>query len=172
MFCRRHSSQRHTARVPGSEVRIWYPFHPRSGEIVQVVAQSRHGGTTHLTIVQCDGTLAKIPTWMTAERSGTAAVVRDPALSIPALLEVHAMLNGSLRLAGGESSPVIGGKNDSNQSSSTPSVQCDARSGNDATGSSTSPSDPYRDAYKRSRGRSSRGGVGCADPVSRRGDEG
>ena len=59
--------QRHTARFPGSEVRIWYRFHPRSGEIVQVVAQSRHGGTGHLTIVQCDGTLAKIPIWMTAE---------------------------------------------------------------------------------------------------------
>jgi hypothetical protein len=123
-FCRRHTSQRHTARFPGFEARIWYPFHPRSGQIVQVVAQTRHGGTAHFTIVQCDGTLPKIRTWMTAERSGAAAVVGDPALSIPALLEVQAMLNGSLRLAEGESSPVSGGKNGSNQSSSTTSVRC------------------------------------------------
>jgi hypothetical protein len=51
---------------------------------------------------------------MTEEKSGQAVIVRDPALSVAALLEVRAMLDGSLRLAGGESSPVSGGKNDSN----------------------------------------------------------
>jgi hypothetical protein len=166
------SSQRHTARFLGSEVRIWYPFHPRAGQVVQVVARSSRGGTAHLTIVQSDGTLAKIPTWMTEERSGAAAVVRDPALSAAALLEVRAMLDGSLRLAGGESSPVSGGKNDSNQSSSTASVRCDAGSRNDPTGSPTAPSDPHRDALERSRGRWSRQGGGRADPVSGKGDEG
>ena len=171
-FCRCLRGQRHTARVPGSEVRIWYPFHPRSGEIVQVIAQSRQGGTAHLTIVQCDGTLAKIPIWMTVERSGAAAVVRDPVLSVAALLEVRAMLDVSLSLVGGESSPISGGKNDSNQSSSTTSVRCDARTRNDPTGSPTSPFDPHRDAPERSRGRSSRDGCGRANPVSGEGDEG
>lgn len=139
---------------------------------MQVAAQTKHGGTAYLTIAQRDGTLAKIPTWMTEERSGAATVVCNPALSVAALLEVRAMLDGSLRLAGGESSPVSGGKNDSNQSPSTTSVRCDARTRNDLAGSPTSPSDPHRDAPERSRGRWLGLGGGAADSVSSKGDEG
>ena len=87
------------ARFPGSEVRICYPFYPRAGQVVQVVAQSYHGGAAHLTIVQSDGTLAKIPAWMTKEGSGEAVIFRDPVISVSALLEVRAMLDRSLRLS-------------------------------------------------------------------------
>ena len=38
------SNQRHTAGCPAFEVRITYPFHPRSGEIVAVVGVKRHAG--------------------------------------------------------------------------------------------------------------------------------
>jgi len=122
MSFRCRSGQRQTARFPGSEVRICYPFHPRAGQVVQLVARSCRGGAAHLTIVQCDGTLAKIPAWMTEEGSGEAVVVRDPALSVAALLEARAIVDRSLRLPGGESPPDNGGENDSNQSSSTASV--------------------------------------------------
>ncbi|MBE0455662.1 MAG: hypothetical protein IBX58_18695 [Roseovarius sp.] len=137
-----------------------------------MVARSRHGGASHLTIVQCDGTLAKIPAWMTEERSGAAAVVRNPVLSVAALLEVRAMLDRPLRLDGGESSPDSGGKNGSDQPPSTASVRCDARSRNDPAGPPTTFADPHRDASERSRERWHEHGVGRGRPVSGKGDAG
>ena len=40
--------QRHTAGCPAFEVRILYPFHPRSGETVVVLDSQRHAGSEHL----------------------------------------------------------------------------------------------------------------------------
>lgn len=82
-----------------------------------MVARSRRGGAADLTIIQSDGTLAKIPAWMAEEGSGEAVVVRDPVLLVAALREARAMLDRSLRLPGGETSPDSGGENDSDQSS-------------------------------------------------------
>ena len=48
---------------------------------MQVVARSCRGGAVHLTIVQFDGTLAKIPSWMTEAESGEAVVARDMVLA-------------------------------------------------------------------------------------------
>ena len=158
MSCLSRSSQRRTARFPESEVRIHYPFHPRAGQMVQVVARSSHGGVAELTIVQCDGTLAKVPAWMTEERAREAVVVRDPALPVAALLEVRAMLDRSLSLLGGESSPDSGGENESDQSSSTASVRCHPRSRINPVGSPKASADAYGDAPERSSAR--RGGWG------------
>ena len=125
------TSQQHTARIPGSEVRICYPFHPRAGQTVQIVACSVHAGVVHLTITQSDGTLAKIPAWMTEESAGTASINQTPVLPIAALLEVHAILGRSLHWENEESFPNGGGEHDDSTSPSTASVRCQSRSRGD-----------------------------------------
>jgi hypothetical protein len=63
--CRCRPKQRHTAGRLAIEVRIVYPFHPRSGETVVVVDSKRHAGADHFVIRQPDRTLALLPAWMT-----------------------------------------------------------------------------------------------------------
>ena len=80
-FCRRRSKQRHTAGCPAVEVRILYPFHPRSGEDVAVVGAKRHAGAVHFIIRQPDRTLALLPAWMTDASRGAQALVASSAAS-------------------------------------------------------------------------------------------
>ena len=129
-----------------------------------MVAQSSQGGAAHLTIVQSDGTLAKIPAWMTKEGSADAVISRDPTLLAAALLEVRAMLDRSVRLQDGESPPDSGGENDSDQSSSTASVRCHPGSHNDPAGSPTASCDADESASERSRsGQIGHGRAVCAE---------
>ncbi|MBV9827826.1 MAG: hypothetical protein JO001_19515 [Alphaproteobacteria bacterium] len=79
-FCRCRSKQRHTAGCPVSEVRITYPFHPRSGEVVAVVGVKRHAGAEHFVIWQPDRTLALLPAWMTDTSRGAQGLVVHPRL--------------------------------------------------------------------------------------------
>lgn len=134
--------------------------------MVQVVGRSCRGEAAHLTIVQHDGTLAKIPAWMTEDGSGEAMVVRDPVVSVAALLEARAILDRSLRLPGGESSPDSGGENDKDQSSSIASVRCHPRTRNDPAGPPTATSEAHGSASERSRARVGEPGR----PVSGEGD--
>ena len=143
-FCRRRTSQRHTARNLGSEVRIYYPFHPRAGQAAEVVARAVHGGVSHLTIVQGDGTLAKIPAWMTEKAAGTASIVEFPALSIAALFEVRAVLESSLGSGDEESTPDSGGEHDSTPPPSTASVRCPPHSCGDPAGAPHASSQAHR----------------------------
>ena len=57
----------HNAGCPAFEVRIFYPFHPRAGHMVQVEHRKRLAGEDHLLVVQPDDTLALIPAWMSEE---------------------------------------------------------------------------------------------------------
>jgi hypothetical protein len=76
--CRFRAKQRHTAGCPAFEVRITYPFHPRSGETVAVVGSRRHAGAEHLIIRQPDRSLALLLAWMTE-----AGASPRPLLSYP-----------------------------------------------------------------------------------------
>ena len=61
---RSRAEQRHTARYQGGPTRIHYPFHPRTGQQVEVIRRHRFKGTMIYVFRQPDDTLAQIPTWM------------------------------------------------------------------------------------------------------------
>src|SRR3954471_11481458 len=98
------ANQRHTAGCPAFEVRITYPFHPRSGEMVAVVGSKRHAGADHLVIRQPDRTLALLPVWMTGPAAASHQLVSSPRLSIESLAEVRALVDALLASSGRESS--------------------------------------------------------------------
>src|SRR3954467_2070022 len=101
---RQRSNQRHTAGCPAFEVRITYPFHPRSGEMVAVVGSKRHAGADHLVIRQPDRTLTLLPVWMTEPAAPSPQLVSSPRLSIESLAEVRALVDVLLASSGRESS--------------------------------------------------------------------
>src|SRR3954462_7482286 len=96
------ANQRHTAGCPAFEVRISYPFHPRSGEMVAVVGSKRHVGADPLVIRQPDRTLTLLPVWMTEPAAAFHQLVSSPRLSIESLAEVRALVDALLASSGRE----------------------------------------------------------------------
>ena len=108
-FADARSKQRHNAGCPAFEVRIFYPFHPRAGQMVQVEHRKRFAGEEHLVVVQPDGTLALIPAWMSEETARSTAITGTPCLSIDRLVELRVRLDALLASSDGESAPREGG---------------------------------------------------------------
>ena len=67
------------------EVIIRYRFHPRCGEIVIVAGRNHRGDEVSLTIRQPDGTLTRLPIWMTEDRAAAMTVRERPHLSLACL---------------------------------------------------------------------------------------
>ena len=99
--CRRRSRQRHNAGCPAFEVRIHYPFHPRCGQMVPVTFRRRFAGEDHLVVVQPDGTLALVPSWMAEAVAGSATLTTCPRLSVGRLVELRARLDTLLACSDG-----------------------------------------------------------------------
>lgn len=87
------------------DVRIHYPFHPRRGQLVSVMFRRRFAGEDHLVVVQPDGTLALIPSWMSDETAASAIITATPRLSVSRLLELRTRLDALLACSRGESAP-------------------------------------------------------------------
>ena len=102
------SKQRHTARRPAFEVRIFYPFHPRRGETVVVVGLRRHAGAEHFTVRQPDGTLALLPAWMAAPELAACELVAQPRLSVEGLADLAAFVDAFMAPCRGDSAPCKG----------------------------------------------------------------
>ena len=94
--CPRRARQRHNAGCPAFEVRIFYPFHPRAEQMVQVEHRKRFAGQDHLVVVQPDGTLALMPSWMSEETARCAAITSSPCLSVDRLVELRIRLDALL----------------------------------------------------------------------------
>src|ERR1700748_1723677 len=92
-FC---SKQRHTARQHPIEGRIYYPFHPRCGEIVLIVRQYAYRGTELVVIPQPDGSVACIPAWMTHESAAHHQLRAEPRLSLDLLRSVRSEISALL----------------------------------------------------------------------------
>ena len=103
--CRCQSRQRHIAGCPAFEVRILYPFHPRAEQVVQVMHRKRFAGEDHLVVVQPDGTLALIPSWMSETTARFAALTTLPRLCVERLVELRARIDALLASPSGASSP-------------------------------------------------------------------
>jgi hypothetical protein len=105
------AKQRHNAGCPAFEVRIHYPFHPRKGQVVSVSFRRRFAGEDHLVVVQPDGTLALIPSWMAEESAGSTILTASPRLVVGRLLELRTRLDALLACSRGESAPPAQGGN-------------------------------------------------------------
>ena len=90
-------------------MRIFYPFHPRAGHMVQVEHRKRFAGEDHLVVVQPDDTLALIPAWMSEETVRSTAITGSPCLSVDRLVELRVRLDALLASSDGESAPHEGG---------------------------------------------------------------
>src|SRR5207247_3814033 len=106
--CRFRSDQRHDAGCLTIEVRVFYPFHPRCGEIVVAVGRKRHAGIDHLIIRQRDSTLTLLPAWMTEPGSSSFGVLEKPRLPLERLFDLRARLD-ALLTSSSEESPRRGG---------------------------------------------------------------
>src|SRR4029077_5245223 len=92
-FC---SKQRHTARQHPIEGRIYYPFHPRCGEIVLMVRQYAYRGAELVVIPQPDGSVACMPAWMTNESAAHHQLRAEPRLSLDILRSLRAEIDALL----------------------------------------------------------------------------
>jgi len=90
------SKQRHTARQHPIEGRIYYPFHPRCGEIVLIARQYAYRGTELVVIPQPDGSVACIPAWMTHESAAHHQLRADPRFSLDLLRSVRSEISALL----------------------------------------------------------------------------
>jgi hypothetical protein len=61
--------------------------------MVPVMFQRRFAGEDHLVVVQPDGTLALIPSWMAEAVASSAILTACPRLSIGRLIELRARLD-------------------------------------------------------------------------------
>src|SRR5580693_4827840 len=93
---RRFSKQRHTARQHLIEGRIYYPFHPRCGEIVLIVRQYTYRGAELVVIPQPDGSVACIPAWMTDESAAHHQLCTEPRFSLDVLRSVRSEIDALL----------------------------------------------------------------------------
>jgi hypothetical protein len=73
--------------------------------MVLVTLRRRFAGEEHLVVVQPDGTLALVPSWMAESAAGSATLTACPRLSIGRLVEVRARIDTLLASCGGESAP-------------------------------------------------------------------
>src|SRR3954451_10870695 len=108
MICPHQSEQRHTAQCPIFEVRICYPFHPRSGEMVVALASKTHAGTEHFVIRQPDRTLALLPAWMTEPRQAALRMVLHPRFPVERLADLRTLVDALMASCTGDSPPCRG----------------------------------------------------------------
>ena len=94
--CRSRGKPSHTARYQGSAATIHYPFHPRSGERVEILRRHQRAGRSVLVIRQPDGTRAQVPTWM-CEPAAAALPVKDrPRITLAGLRDLRLAVDAAL----------------------------------------------------------------------------
>jgi hypothetical protein len=102
------SEQRHTARNQGGakkEALIFYSFHPRCGETVEIVERLSCRNLEIFVIRQPDGTRARMPAWMFDEAAGRFAIAAKPTFPILALRILRAEIDLLLGLMRSDSGP-------------------------------------------------------------------
>ena len=91
------TKQRHTTGYQDNQGKIFYPFHPKFGETVEITGRNQHCGDEFLIIRQPDGTLAQIPVWMMSEEAALYAIRATPRLPLVRLrmlrTEIDLLLN-------------------------------------------------------------------------------
>jgi hypothetical protein len=96
MSCPYRSDPQHTAQKQQFDVLIHYPHHPYAGERVLVVRTVQHAGAVHFVIDLADGTRGLLPEWMSEPSAANLPLVETATLSLSALRDVRATIDGCL----------------------------------------------------------------------------
>lgn len=76
--------------------KVYYPYHPRSGEDIHVVGiRSHRGEHCYLAAVQ-KGKRELVPEWMTRPGSGNIHIVATPRLEVSALRHLRSLINHTI----------------------------------------------------------------------------
>ena len=96
MFFQCQPNQGHTAQYHDVDGRIFYRYHPRHGQSVEILKRQRFAGTEVFVVRQPDGTLTHVPCWMMQEASAHHVLGSEPLLALANLrdlrIEIDALL--------------------------------------------------------------------------------
>ena len=94
--CGHQAAQAHSAHSRLDSVTIHYPYHPRFGDVIVVLARRKHQGKLAVLIEQPDGSRTWLPVWMTQPSAARLQCVEWPAIMIQRLLDLHRLLRVGL----------------------------------------------------------------------------
>jgi hypothetical protein len=97
------SERRHIAHEHFVEGRIYYRFHPRFGDKVQIKQRLEYRGVELAVIVQPDSSLARIPAWMMHETAAQYTLSEEPHFSVDILRSLRAAIDALLGFLHSES---------------------------------------------------------------------
>ena len=139
---RYRSNQGHTAQYHDADGRIFYRYHPRHGQSVEILKRQRFAGTEVFIVRQPDGTLTHVPCWMMQEAAAHHVVCPEPLLALPHLRDLRIEIDALLDVL--RSDPKTEkGKDDAH---SDPSTKRSVRGGKTADGSIANSEKPDADA--------------------------
>jgi len=75
--------------------KVYYPFHPRSGEDIYIVGMRSHRGEQCYVMALNDGRHELIPAWMTHPEYERVSLGATPCLEIGALRNLRLLLNSA-----------------------------------------------------------------------------
>ena len=109
----------HNAHQNQFVARVYYPYHPRTGEDIYVVGIRSHRGERCYVITLHDGKHELIPAWMTHPDFGHVSLVSIPSLSIKALHNLRLLINGAIPSFSGKVKSKTGRDNGEKKRAST-----------------------------------------------------
>jgi len=86
------SEPRYNAHQNQFITRVYYPFHPRTGEEIYVVGTRNHRGETCFVTKKPDGRHELIPAWMTNPKYEKISLGSKPAIEIRALKNLYCLI--------------------------------------------------------------------------------
>jgi hypothetical protein len=92
-------SRQHTAVNQHEEVRVYYRFHPRAGEVLPVFGRSRNGGEPMLILREGGSKSAVIPEWMTQADAAALSVHAPPRMALKSLQSLRRVLDSVLSVS-------------------------------------------------------------------------
>ena len=89
------TDQPHDAHQNQFVARVYYPYHPRTGEDIYVVGIRSHRGERCYVIAIDDGRYELIPDWMTSPNSGNMSIATNPCIEIESLQNLRLLINNA-----------------------------------------------------------------------------
>ena len=87
-----------TLSAEDTRVRVFYPFHPLHGAVLQVVRRPKRGDGA-VAVVDPTGKRLKIPVWMLSPECAAITITEQPYLSSESLLSLASLLSTRLHTA-------------------------------------------------------------------------
>ena len=138
MSCPYRPNQGHTAQYHDVDGRIFYRYHPRHGQNVEILKRQRFAGSEVFVVRQPDGTLTHVPCWMMQEAAAHHVVRAEPVLALPHLRDLRIEIDALLVFLRSDSN-IEKGQEDAHYD---PSVKRSVRGGGTADGSIASSEEP------------------------------